>query len=175
MQKYVVTIVENFKPALAVLFVAVIGIQSLIAGSFAMTQTQGPSARKAELETSTEAKRALTGIGSQDFKRIKDAKLRDASVRALAALKAIAKNTSKDREAELADNFEHAINTLKALRPASHSTAMSLHQCDASYDRCIELCKRGAGDCKLCGIAQNGCYLAKLAIDFAQEEDPSKH
>lgn len=169
MQRNILMIVKNFKPALAVVFVALVGISALNPSAFAMIQTAAP---QKELATATEAKRALADIGTRDFKRVKDARLRDASGRALTALKALARNTSKAREAELVASFDRSITALKAL--PTKPTAMSLQACDATYEKCVELCKLVGSDCKLCGIAQNGCYLVKLAFEIAQEGDPSK-
>jgi hypothetical protein len=166
MQTNIVKIVKSFKIASLVLFVALTGAQTLNAGSFGKTPARG-----AELETATEAKRALANLGSQDFKRVKDARLREAAVRALDALKAVARNTSKAREAALVAEFARSIGVLKGL---PQPTAMSLQMCDESYKRCAELCRLTGANCDLCGISQNGCYLNELAAAIAHEGDPSK-
>jgi hypothetical protein len=163
-------IVKHFKPALLVLFIVLAGAQTPGAEGYGVAQTA--PARRAELETSAAAKRALADLGSKDLRRAKDARLRTASLRAVAALKAIADNTSKAREAALVANLDRAILTLKALpQPPS----MSMQACDSSYKTCMELCKETGGDCKLCGIGQNGCYLNELAAAIAHEHDPSKN
>jgi hypothetical protein len=91
MLKNIVEIAKHFRVASLILFVALVGGQTLDAGALAQTQA-APSTLKSELKSSVEAKRALSNIGTRDFKRVKDAKLRDASSRSLAALKAIANN-----------------------------------------------------------------------------------
>lgn len=171
MKKNVVKIVKNFKLASAVLFVALIGVAALNVGSFAMAQT-GPT-RIADSKTSAEAKRILAGVGSRDFKRIKDARLRDGLSRAIAALKAVAKNTSEAREAELVANFDRSIKALQAL-PQPQPTAADTRQCDDSYERCMELCKLTGGNCNLCKLGNEGCYLTKLAAEATKNpNDPT--
>ena len=162
--------IGRFKLASFILFAALSGGQALNAGALAKTQAAS-STLKADLKSSAEAKRALSDIGSRDFKRVKDAKLRAAASRALAALKAIANNTSKAREATLAAQFDRSVKTLKALaQPGS----MNIEECDKGYERCIELCKETGGNCDLCGISQNGCYLTKLAIEMTKNpQDPT--
>jgi hypothetical protein len=161
---------KHFKLASIILFVALVGGQTLNTGALAQTQA-GPSAIKAELKSSAEAKRALANMGTRDFKRVKDAKLRDASSRSLAALKAIANNTSRAREATLVANFARSIKNLKTL---AQPNSTSIEECDKGYERCIELCKETGGNCDLCGISQNGCYLTKLAIEMTKDPlDPT--
>lgn len=167
MQKSIFKITKHFKLASLILFVAVAGGNMLDAGTLAQTQA-APSTFKAELKSSAEAKRALSVIGSRDFKRIKDARLREASSRALAALKAIANNKSAAREVMLAENFARSIKTLKTLAQPNSTT---FEECDKGYELCIELCKETGGNCDLCGISQNGCYLNKLAIEMTKNPD----
>lgn len=172
MRKNRTDIVKNFKRALAVLFVALVGVQMTAAPAAAQT---GPAQVAAAETPSAAAKRTLDDIGSRDFKRVKDAKMRAGLSRAVAALKAVAGNTSRAREAGLVATFERAIKNLKSLpQPAGADT----RQCDAHYERCIELCKANGGnygtDCKLCGIEQNGCYLTKLAMEMTKDpQDPT--
>jgi len=161
---------KNFKSALLILLVVLGGGHALGARAFAQTQT-APTALKAELKSSTEAKRVLADIGSRDFKRAKDARLRAAANRALDALKAVAKNTSPEREAILLDKFDRTMKDLKSL---SKPTAADTRECDAHYERCLEICKEIGSNCKLCGIEQNGCYLTKLSIEMTKDpNDPT--
>jgi hypothetical protein len=163
------SIAKHFKPALLVVFVALVAAQTSGASGFGTPQTA--PARTAELETAAAAKRALAEIGSNDFARVKDARMRAAGLRAVAALKAVAKNTSRAREAALVTQFDRSIRNLKALpQPAG----LSLQMCDKDYDTCKELCKT-TGDCKQCDWGINLCYLVRLSIDMAQEKDPSKN
>jgi hypothetical protein len=156
---------KDFKTTLLILLVALTGLQS--PGASATAQT-APTALKAELKTSTEAKRVLDNIGSRDFKRVGDARLRAAATRAVEALKAIARNTSEAREAALIAKFDRTIKDLKSL---AKSTAADTRECDAHYTRCIEICKEIGSNCKLCGIEQNGCYLTKLSIEMTKNPD----
>ena len=119
MQKHIEKI---FNLALVVLFLALTGAWD--AGAFAQTQT--PTATKTELESAAEPKRALETIGSQDFKRPKIAKLRDAAIRALAALKKLAKNTSKAREAALVADFDRTMEALKLVLPPAKSGGLEI-------------------------------------------------
>lgn len=169
-QKTITRIAGRYTLASFILFAVLIGGQALAPRALAKTQSAS-SALKAQLPSSAEAKRALSNIGSRDFRRVKDAKLRAASSRALAALKAIANNTSKAREATLAAQFDRSVKTLKALaQPGS----TNIEECDKGYERCIELCKETGGNCDLCGISQNGCYLTKLAIEMTKDpNDPA--
>jgi hypothetical protein len=160
---------RHFKPALLVLFVALVAAQTTGASGVGAAQT-APE-RKAELETATAAKRTLAELGSNDFARVKDARMRAAGLRAVAALKAVANNKSATREAALVAQFDRAIRNLKQLpQPAG----LSLQMCDKSYETCKELCKT-TGLCHHCEIGVNGCYLVRLAIEMAQEKDPSKN
>jgi hypothetical protein len=164
------TFAKHFKSASIVLFVALVGGQTFNMG--ARSQTQGaPANLAAELKSSSEAKRALSNIGTRDFKRIKNARLRDASSRALAALKAVASNTSRAREATLVANFARSVKTLKGLaQPGS----TSFESCDNDYERCIEICKEIGSDCNLCDLGLNGCYLNKLTMEASKDpNDPT--
>ena len=170
MLKNIAKIAKRFRLASLMLFVALVGGQTLDAAALARTQA-APSTLKAELKSSVEAKRVLSDIGTRDFKRVKDAKLRDASSRSLAALKAIANNTSKAREATLVANFARSIKTLKGLAQPGSTT---FEECDKGYELCIELCKETGGNCDLCGFGQYGCYLNKLAIEMTKDPlDPT--
>ncbi len=164
-------IVKSLRVASLMLLVMLVGAQTLDARSYGRPQTAAP-VQKTELASATEARRALDNLGTQDFKGVRDARLRAASQRALAALKALAANKSNAREASLVANFDRTIKNLKALpQPAN----MSPHMCDASYERCIELCKETGGNCNLCGIAQNGCYLGILSAAIVNEHNPTKY
>lgn len=170
MRNKLFSIVRHFKLTLLVLFVALVAAQT--SGASGVGAAQTAPARKAELESAATAKRALAELGTKDFARVKDARLRVAALRAVTTLKAVANNTSRSREATLVAQLDRSILNLKALpQPAG----MSLQACDKSYETCMELCKETGGDCKLCGIGQNGCYLVRLAIEMAQEKDPSKN
>ncbi len=169
MRNNLLLIAKHFKPALLVLFVALVGAQTSGASGLASPQTA--PAQKAELETAAAAKRALADLGSRDFARVKDARMRAAGLRAVAALKAVANNNSRTREAGLVAQFDRSIRNLKALpQPAG----LSLQMCDQYYETCKEACKE-SGDCKQCDLGVNGCYLVRLAIEMAQEKDPSKN
>lgn len=169
MRNNLLLIVKHFKPALLILFVALVGAQT--SGASGLGAPQTAPAQKAELETAATAKRALTELGARDFARVKDARMRAAGLRAVAALKAVANNKSQAREAALVAQFDRSIRNLKALpQPAG----LSLQMCDQYYDTCKEACKE-SGDCKQCDLGVNGCYLVRLAIEMAQEKDPSKN
>lgn len=169
MRNNLFSIARHFKPALLVLFVALVGAQTAGAGGPGTAQTA--PAQRAGLASATEAKRILAELGTNDFARVKDARMRAAGIRAVAALKAVANNTSRAREAALVTQFDRSIRNLKALpQPAG----LSLQMCDQYYETCKEACKE-SGDCKQCDIGVNGCYLVRLAIEMAQEKDPSKN
>lgn len=165
MQKIIVNIAKHFKLASIILLVALVGGQMFNAGALAQTQAAS-STLKAELKSSAEAKRALSNMGSRNFKGVRDARLRDASSRAHAALKAIAGNTSKAREATLLANFARSIKTLKGLAQPGSS---SFEACDNDYERCIEICKEIGSDCNLCELGINGCYLNKLTMEMSKD------
>lgn len=170
MQKNIIKFTKRFTLASIILLVALAGGQVLDAGALAQTQA-APSTLKAELKSSAEAKRALSDIGARDFKRIRNARLRDASSRSLAALKAIAANTSKAREATLVANFARSIKTLKGLAQAGST---NFEACDNDYERCIEICKEIGSDCNLCDLGLNGCYLNKLTMEMSKDpNDPT--
>jgi hypothetical protein len=170
MPKNICEIAKHFKLASLILFVALISGQTLNIGALAQKQAAS-TILKAELKSSAEAKRALSNIGTRDFKRVKNAKLRDASSRALAALKAIANNTSSAREATLVANFARSIKTLKGL---AQSGSTNFESCDNDYERCIEICKEIGSDCNLCELGQNGCYLNKLTMEASKDpNDPT--
>lgn len=172
MQKNTGNILGGFGLAAAVLLFALVGVPT--PGALAKTRQTGPT-QVAASETSAGAKRVADKLTSYDLKRVKKSKLRDSWLRAFDALKAVAKNTSPSREAALIADFDRAIKSLKSLpQPAAADT----RQCDAHYERCIELCKEAGGnygkDCKLCGIEQNGCYLTKLAMEMTKDpNDPT--
>ncbi|HEX8354715.1 MAG TPA: hypothetical protein VF611_17540, partial [Pyrinomonadaceae bacterium] len=120
---------KHFRPALLVMFVALVGAQASGAGVNGAPQTAPPP--KAGLATAAEAKRALAELGTRDFARVRDARMRTASLRAVAALRAVANNTSRAREATLIAQLDRAIRNLKALpQPAG----LGLQECDKSYE-----------------------------------------
>ena len=169
MRNNLFSLAKHFKPALLVLFVAFVAAHTSVAGGAGAPQTA--PVRKAELETAAAAKRTLAELGSNDFARVKDSRMRAAGLRAVAALKAVANNNSRAREAALVAQFDRSIRNLKALpQPAG----LSLQMCDQYFDTCKEACKE-SGDCKQCDLGVNGCYLVRLAIEMAQEKDPSKN
>jgi hypothetical protein len=170
MSKNISGIAKHFKLTSFILFVALAGGHTLNAGAPAQTRA-GSGVLKAELKSSAEAKRALSNIGKRDFKRVKDARLRNATVRALADLKAIANNTSTKREATLVANLARSIKTLKGLAQPGFT---NFEACDNDYERCIEICKEIGSDCNLCDLGINGCYLNKLTLEMSKDpNDPT--
>jgi hypothetical protein len=170
MQKNIVKIAKHLRLASLILFVALVGGQTLDAEAYAQKQA-APAKVKADLKSSAEAKRVLSEIGARDFKRVKDARLRVAASRALAALKAIAANNSTAREATLIANFARSIKTLKGLAQPGTS---NFESCDNDYERCIEICKEIGSDCNLCELGINGCYLNKLTMEASKDpNDPT--
>ena len=170
MQESIFKIKKHYKPASLILFLALVGGLMLNVGAFVNAQVASTTL-KADLKSSTEAKRVLADIGTRDLKRVKNGKLREASTRALAALKAIANNTSKAREATLVANFGRSIKTLKGLAQPGSS---NFESCDNDYERCIEICKEIGSDCNLCEIGINGCYLNRLTMEASKNpNDPT--
>ena len=169
MKKTMVNALRNLRPILFILFLALVGAQSSGAGGHTVAQTA--PARPAQVDINAEAKRALDKIGSRDFKRVKDARLRAAGAHALDALKKLARNTSKAREAALLAEFNRSVDALKAAAPGPKTA--SLDACDHSYETCKELCKNG-GACQ-CEALNNLCYMTNLMIELVEGEDPSKH
>jgi hypothetical protein len=154
-----VKISKNFKTALLVLLVVLIAGQTFNAGAFAIARTVAPRQR-AELESAAEAKRGLAGINARNFEKFKNPRERRALQRSYDALKAIANNTSKAREAALMAKFDKTIGELKALTP----TAASYAQCDDSYRRCREICNKNGNTCDLCNMVNGLCYLTQWSI-----------
>ena len=170
MHKRIINMAKHFNTVSLILFIALVGGQTFDAGALAQTQA-GPSAVKARSTPSAEAKRVLSEIGPRDFKQVKDSRLRVAASRALADLKAIARNTSRAREATLVASFARSIKTLKGLAQPGSTT---FEACDNDYERCIEICKEIGSDCNLCELGLNGCYLTKLAIEMSKDPlDPT--
>ena len=162
--KNISRIASNLKAALLILMVVMVGLQTLGTAAYARTQTA--PARKGELASATEAKRILAKLGAENFSKAKDPKVRLESRKALGIFKAMAANTTKAREATLIAQLNRSIANLKALPQPRGITPQA---CDSVYERCIELCKEGAGNCDLCGIAQNGCYLNELAAAIGKD------
>jgi hypothetical protein len=149
---------KNFKPTLLILSLVLMAVQTLSANGIASPQTA--PGRNAELATATEAKRILANLGREDFSKAKDPKLRLEARKAVGVLKAIAANTSTTREGTLIAQLHRSVLNLKNLpQPAG----ISLEGCNKTYDACIELCKEGAGNCKLCDLGVEGCYILQLA------------
>ncbi len=163
----IIKFTKHRKAASFILFLVLAGGPALNAGAFVNAQVASTTL-KAELKSSAEAKRVLADIGTRDFKRVKNAKMRDASTRALAALKAIANNTSKAREATLVANFARSIKTLKGL---AQPGTTNFESCDNDYERCIEICKEIGSDCNLCELGINGCYLNRLSMEASKNPD----
>lgn len=164
MKQILVKIIKNYKTAF-VLFFVIVGMQMI------GVNAQTAPARNADLESSIVAKHILVGIDSRDFVKIQDANAQKAVQQSYSALKAVANNKSKAREAGLMADFDRTIKDLKTL---PQPTAGGLQECDNSYTLCKELCVETGYDCKLCGISQNGCYLTKLASEAAKgPNDPT--
>lgn len=157
---------------LVILFAAIVASQTIYSnGSKSPSLPTTIRETTKELETTTAAKRALAETGSRNINQIKDARLRVALSRSIAAAKALARNNSKGREAEMVNNFNRTIKDLKAL---PHPTAEGdFKECDDAYERCMLLCKSGGGVCTGC-VALNGlCYMAKLTIALVNENNPT--
>lgn len=167
MQKNIFKIVKSYKLALIVLVVALIGVQTLNAGAVGIPRTVP---EQCELESSGVAKRSLAKLGSKDPNRIKDARARAAAQRSFTALKAVASNTTKAREASLIASFNRTIMDLKALPPHKNPV---VEKCDNQYELCIEICKEIGSNCDLCSIGQNSCYLDAWFTAWMDENDPT--
>lgn len=165
----VTRITRRVKLACALLL-AMFSAQTSFIHSFAAPQAR--PAQTGELKSAAEAKRALARLGTANFARIKDARKREAAQKAYDAIKALANNTSSEREATLAANLEQATLAIKAFpRPKN----ASFQQCEGSYNTCMELCKETGGNCKYCAISNNMCYDIALVLEWLNEQDPTKN
>ncbi|MEO6393004.1 MAG: hypothetical protein ABIP75_14245 [Pyrinomonadaceae bacterium] len=141
MQGITAKITKNFKLVSTVIFVALIAVQPLNAGAFA--KKLPPPAMRTALESSVQAKRALTQLSTINYRLIKDARQRDAVHRAVNAVKALAANTSPGREAGLFAKLKLAANGLKPRE--DHPTGAG-QKC---IDDAIECDKNGLFYCDL--------------------------
>src|SRR5581483_4025979 len=114
------------------------------------------------------AKQWLARIGSRDFSKLKDARLRDAVQQTHNALKAVADNTSTAREATLVGDFKRNLNNLKAVGKKAIPFA---EECNWEYDKCVEACKND-GICLDCAGKEYFCYITKLAATIPGNQVP---
>lgn len=164
---------KNLKLALVAVLLAFVGVLATGTGNTrsyaAPAQAAGAgTAQSGELPSSTQAKRTLAEIDERSFANIKDARKRSAAQRSYNALKAVADNTSKAREAALIASFSRTVGNLRATPPPKQT----FEQCDKQYETCIELCKETGGNCDLCRLGNEGCYLIKWAAFYAHENLP---
>ena len=135
--------------------------------SFAAPQTAGGTQASGEQKTAVAAaKRGVAEIDPGSFARIKDAKKRSAAQRSYNALKAIAENTSKAREAGLVASFNRSIGVLKAWPPPRNA---NFEACDRNYEFCKENCQTNF-TCEFCQIVNGDCYLLQWAAFYAKED-----
>ena len=161
MKNIIVKITRNYKQAFFALLAAVIFMQAH--GAAAQTTT----AQKTE-PASAAAKRALADIDYAKVGKIKDARMRKAYEQSYKALRAVAGNKSKSREAALIKEFDRTVKNLKAL---PQPTGGGMQECDNTYDLCMEQCKLINGVCEQCGWGQNLCYLVKLGIEMTKNPE----
>lgn len=160
---------RNFKLALVAVLLAFVG--ALATGmshtrSFAAPQTAGGTQASGEQKTAVAAaRRGVAALDPRSFAKIRDAKKRSAAQRSYNALKAIAENTSKAREAALIANFNRTIGVLKASPPKN----ASFEACDKNYDFCKESCATDFS-CEFCQIVNGDCYLNQWAAFYSKED-----
>lgn len=151
---HTVAIARALKAALSALLITLVTALTFNANRFAAPQAA--PMRGVELQTAAIAKRALAQLGDPNFDKIKDTRARSAAQTAYLALKAVADNTVKEREATLVATFSRAIEKLKAA--AGKPTAGFAEHCQNELDSCLELCKK-YGVCLSCDLKYGFCYL----------------
>jgi hypothetical protein len=169
MRKNTIKVAGSFKLVLVALFVALVGLQTPGAGASATAQTAAPT-QGTELASSAEAKRGLAKINPRNYAKIKSGRERAALQRSYNALKAIADNTSRAREAALMASFDRAMTTLKGLPPPA---AGSFQQCDESFKLCMEICNKNGNTCDMCKMGNGMCYLVQWGIARTNEGNPT--
>jgi hypothetical protein len=163
MRKNMVKPVKKSKPSLLVLLVVLLAVQTLNAGGLSLTQTA--PGQQAPPDVTAEAKRTLDKIGSLDLNRVKNGRMRAAIKRSISAVRSLASNTSKPREAALVANLARTVKDLKALQPKP----ATFEECDKGYEDCMELCKlTGGGNCDGCAGVNHLCYLMRLTIELVE-------
>ncbi len=169
---YSTKIAKNFKLALATMLVALVGLQAFTMGSArSFAAPQAKPAQTGELPSATEAKRALARISSANIAKIKDARQRDAVQRGYDAIKAVANNNSKEREAALIADVHR---TALVLRGLPQPKGAAIHKCEQTYEHCKELCGRNGGDCKLCDLGNDMCFISEWGAARMDEGVPGK-
>jgi hypothetical protein len=160
---------KNFKLALVAVLLAFVGVLATgtsYTRSFAAIQTAGGAQASGEQKTAVAAaKRGVAEIDPRSFAKIKDARKRSMAQRSYNALKAIADNTSKPREASLIANFNRTIGVLKAAPPKT----ATFEACDRGYEFCKENCATDFS-CEFCQIVNGDCYLVQWAAYYAKED-----
>jgi hypothetical protein len=158
---------KNFKLAFAALLIALVGVQVFNTGGYAAPQAK--PAQTGELKSATEARNTLARLGSPNFAKVKDARKRDAAQKGYDSIKALANNTSKERERALIAELARTTQVLKSFpRPATRSFE---GQCDKRYETCMELCNASDGhaNCDLCAMGNNMCYQLGILQEFMHE------
>ena len=149
-----ITIARALKAALSALLITLVTALTFNADRFAAPQAA--PMRGVELQTAAIAKRALAQLGDPNFDKIKETRARSAAQTSHLALKAVADNTVKEREATLVAAFSRAIENLKAA--AGKPTAGFAEHCQNELDSCLELCRKD-GFCQPCDLKYGFCYL----------------
>jgi len=111
----------------------------------------------------TLARREFSRLPSSAAERlngIKDAKLRTLAQRAYRAMKALADNQSKDKEAALVKEFDQAYLTLfNPTQKGGYQTCT--FKCKSDSQKCQGACKKKYCGCKLAGFA---CFVAECVL-----------
>jgi hypothetical protein len=115
-------------------------------------------------ESATEAARRefsrLPSTSSARLAAIKDAKLRSLAQRAFKAMKALADNHSKEKEAALVKEFDQAYLALfNPTQKGGYQTCT--FKCKSDAQKCQGACKKRFCGCKLGGFA---CFVAECLV-----------
>lgn len=115
-------------------------------------------------ENATEAARRefsrLPSTSSARLAAIKDAKLRSLAQRAYKAMKVLAENNSKEKEARLVKEFDQAYLALFNLAQKGGYQTCTF-KCKSDAQKCQSGCKKKFCGCKLGGFA---CFVAECIV-----------
>jgi hypothetical protein len=153
---------KAFNLALAALLAVLAGVLTFNTGGFAgnTVQAQAAPQRPTDDPVAT-ARQALAGVDSSQFARIKNARVRESFQRTYDAVKAIANNTSKDREQALIETFDREFDNLEA---ATKATGKTFGDCLDGYNNC-------QSGCTNVGKLFCGCKIRRAQCNWKASKD----
>ena len=143
---------RNFSIFTGLMMALTLGLALFVTPSF----TTPTAAQVAPPASAEEAKRELARLASTNLSRIKDAKVRNAAQRVVAALQAVANNRDARKEAALIQTFETSLANVNTEASQSAEYQTKAFKCNDDRQKCKAACpKTFCG----CGVSFLTCLV----------------